>query len=97
MKTPKYFEKLHIAVSAITGTPRIVSIDYDKTNLSEKYKNISKDEFESAMLGYYQHFKDNERQLLVLNDWTTVIGLKATNKENLLKMLKEIIKEVEKL
>ena len=97
MNTPKYFENLHLAISGRTGTPRIVNIDYNKTNLSDKYKNIPKDEFESAMLEYYQHFKENARQLLILNDWTTVFGCKANNKKDLLKILNKTIKEIENM
>ena len=42
---PKYFKNLHIAISSITGEPRIISTSDVNTNLCEKYKNIDADIF----------------------------------------------------
>jgi hypothetical protein len=50
---PKYFENLHIAVSRITGEPRIVSDSNAKTNFCEKYKNIDENEWVSALLNWF--------------------------------------------
>ena len=94
---PKYFKDLHLMISAITGTPRIVNIDLNKTNLSEKYKDIPKEEWESAIIQYFNHFKEGSRQLYVIDNWSFFIGGKAKNKEQLIKILENVIKEVKSL
>ena len=50
---PKYFKNLHIAISSITGEPRIISTSDVNTNLCEKYKNIDEDEWISALLNWF--------------------------------------------
>lgn len=50
---PKYFENLHIAISSITGEPRIISDSNAKTNFCEKYKNIDENEWVSALLNWF--------------------------------------------
>lgn len=94
---PKYFKNLHLLTSAITGRPRIVNIDLEKTNKSDKYIDVPKDEWESAMLNYFGAFPENSRQLLVLDNFTTVIGANVSSKEELIKMLEGVIKEVKEL
>ncbi len=94
---PKYFKNLHLMISTITGTPRIVNIDTNKTNFSEKYKDIPKEEWESAIIQYFNHFKNGTRQLYVIEDWSFFIGGKAKNKEQLIKILENILKEVKTL
>lgn len=94
---PKYFKNLHLMISAITGTPRIVNIDLNKTNLSEKYKDIPKEEWESALIQYFNSFQDGTRQLYVIDNWSFFVGGKAKNKEQLIKILENVIKEVKSL
>lgn len=94
---PKYFNNLHLMVSAITGTPRIVSIDTNKTNMSDKYKDIPKEEWESALISYFNSFKEDTRQLYVLDNWSFFLGGNPKDKETLIKMLEEVIAEVKKL
>lgn len=94
---PKYFKNLHILISGITGTPRIVNIDLEKTNYSDKYKDISKEEWESAMINYFSYFDNNKRQLMVTKDWAFFIGGKAENKDQLIKLLEGTIAEIKSL
>lgn len=51
---PKYFKDLHLEVGAVTGSPRIANIKEGK-DFTEKYKNISKEEWESALLNWAGH------------------------------------------
>lgn len=97
MTLPKYFDNLHLTVSSITGVPRIVNIDFEKTNFSDKYKDIPKDEFESTLIQYFDHFQKGSRQLIVNDNWTTVIGINADSKEQLIKILENVIEEVKGL
>lgn len=98
LELPKYFKNLHIAISAITGIPRIVNIDFSKTNFSDKYKNIPLDEWESCLLGYFAHFKENQSQMMIGGDnWEFFIGGNAKTKEDLIKILQERIKEIQKI
>ena len=95
---PKYFDNLHIAISAICGKPRIVNIDFSKTNCSDKYKNIPIDEWESCLLGYFAHFKENQSQMMIGGDkWEFFIGGNAQTKEKLIAILEDRIKEIRKL
>ena len=94
---PKYFDRLHDCISGITGTPRIVNIDFKKSNMSDKYKDIPKDEWESALLGYFAHFKDDQIQLMVGQNWEFFIGGNTTSKESLIKALEERIEAIKKL
>lgn len=94
---PKYFKNLHLMISAITGTPRIVNIDLNKTNLSEKYKDISKEEWESALIRYFNSFQEGTRQLYVIDNWSFFLGGNANSKEQLIKILESVIKEVKSL
>ena len=50
---PKYFKNLHIAISSITGEPRIISDSNSKTNFCEKYKNTDENEWESDLLNWF--------------------------------------------
>lgn len=97
MSLPKYFKNLHLTTSAITGTPRIVNIDFSKTNLSDKYIDVPKEEFEGTLIGYFQSFPENSRQLIVTDKWTTVAGINASSKADLIKILEGIIEEVKGL
>lgn len=95
---PKYFKNLHVSISAITGTPRIVNIDFSKTNCSDKYKNIPIDEWESCLLGYFAHFKENQSQMMIGGDnWEFYIGGNAKTKEDLIKILQQRIEEIQKI
>ena len=94
---PKYFKNLHLMVSAITGTPRIVSIDRSKTSMSDKYKDIPKEEWECALISYFNMFQEDTRQLYVLDNWSFVLGGNPKDKETLIEMLEGAIKEVKEL
>ena len=95
---PKYFKNLHVSISAITGTPRIVNIDFSKTNCSDKYKDIPIDEWESCLLGYFAHFKENQSQMMIGGDnWEFFIGGNAKTKEDLIKILQQRIKDIQKI
>ena len=98
LELPKYFKNLHLSISAITGTPRIVNIDFNKTNCSDKYKNIPIDEWEGSLLGYFAHFKENQSQMMIGGDnWAFYIGGNAKTKEDLIKILQDRIQEIQKI
>ena len=98
LELPKYFKNLHLSISAITGTPRIVNIDSSKTNYSDKYKNIPIDEWEGSLLDYFSHFKENQSQMMIGGDnWEFFIGGNAKTKEDLIEILQERIKEIQEI
>lgn len=90
---PRYFNDLHVAVSAITGVPRIVSCKEDSLS-TDKYKDISEDEWESVLLNFFDFFKDRI-YFKMLKSGGFVIGGNKAPKE-LAKDLKRIAKELEK-
>lgn len=94
---PKYFKDLHLMVSSITGQPRIVKVDKSKPNFSDKYIDIPKEEFESAVLNYFAHYKESTKWLAVTEDWSFCVGGNVKDKEQLIKALEDAIKEVKGL
>lgn len=94
---PKYFKNLHLMISAITGTPRIVSINPEKTQLSDKYIDIPKEEWEGSLIHYFDSFQEGKRQLLVIDNWSFFLGGNATSREHLIRMLEDAIEEVKTL
>lgn len=55
MFTPNNLKNLHVAISAITGQPRIIQIKNIKyPSFCDKYKNIPEDEWISAILNYFE-------------------------------------------
>lgn len=100
---PKYFKNLHLMISVITGTPRIVSIDTensqlsDKIQLSDKYIDIPKEEWEGSLIHYFDSFQEGKRQLLVIDNWSFFLGGNATSREHLIRMLEDAIEEVKTL
>lgn len=103
MAEPKYMKNLHICISSITGTPRIVNIDLDKIEkkpyiITEKYKDIPKDEWDSALINYFSCFEPNQRQFAVgKTGWSFFIGGNCETPESLITCLKGCIREVEEL
>ena len=94
---PKYFDRLHVCISGITGVPRIVNIDFKKSNMSAKYNYIPKDEWEGDLFSYFGHFKENQVQLMVGQNWEFFVGGNATSKESLIKALEERIEAIKRL
>ena len=94
---PKYFKNLHLLISEITGTPRIVNIDLNKTNFSDKYVDIPKEEWKRAIVGSFSHFKEGERLLYIANNWEFFLGGNPKDKKHLIKILENAIKEVQSL
>ena len=91
---PKYFDNLHVGISAITGEPRIFSSkDLRK---SDKYKVIPKDEWENAVVGWFSMFKEDTTFIQVTQDWAYCIGGNMSCKENLIKHLRDIADTLEK-
>lgn len=103
LNMPKYMKNLHILVSGIMGTPRIVSVNLEKVKdkqcfMSEKYKDIPQDEWDAALMAYFSHFGMNQRQLAVSKDgWAFFIGGNFDTADNLIKCLKNCIEEIKKL
>ena len=98
LELPKYFKNLHLTISCICGTPRIANIDFSKTNCTDKYKNIPIDEWESCLLGYFAHFKENQSQMMIGGDnWEFFIGGNAKTKEDLIKILQDRIEKIQKI
>lgn len=95
---PKYFNNLHLAISCICGTPRIVNIDFSKTNCTDKYIDIPIDEWENCLLSYFAHFKENNSQMMIGGDnWEFFIGGNAQTKEDLIKILEDRIEEIKNI
>ena len=92
---PKYFNNLDIAVSAITGKPRIVSVKFEnKSCATDKYKNINEQTWINCILLWLQH---RPLGCTVLEDYTVLIGGKTKNKEDLIKCLENIIDSVKNI
>ena len=94
---------LHIAISAITGTPRIVKFRKKSSEgamftYTDKYIDIPQEEWDTALIHYFDSFKPNTRQFAVLdNDWSFFLGGHFDTAESLIQCLKECIAEVERL
>jgi hypothetical protein len=102
MTKPKYMNNLHVTVSAITGTPRIVKIkEHDQRKnyvITENYIDIPKNEWDSALIQYFRAFDINVRQLVVgKSDWSFFAGGHFETPEKLIQCLKGCISEIEKL
>lgn len=92
---PKYFNNLNIAVSVITGKPRIVSIKPDdKSNTTDKYKNIDERTWVNCILLWLQH---RTLGCTILDDYTVLIGGKVKDKKDLIKCLENIIDSVKSI
>lgn len=92
---PKYFNDLHVSVSAITGTPRIVSCKLGAKS-TDKYKDIELNEWHSAILNWFSFFKESTSFVQVLKDYTFCIGGKAKDKAQLVKALRDLADTFEK-
>lgn len=93
---PKYFDNLHVGISAITGEPRIYSLKDPKKGKTDKYKNIPKEEWESAVVGWFSLFKEDTTFIQITQDWAYCIGGNMSCKENLIKHLRDIADTLEK-
>lgn len=89
MNIPKYFKELHVAVCAITGTPRIVSMK-DGDNYSEIYKDIPKEEWEAAILNWASMLPKGYIQCT--SNFKFAVCGKVENKQHLIQALKNAIK-----
>lgn len=91
---PEYFKDLHLEVAAITGSPRIAKRKNNE-NCSETYMNISKEEWESAILNWAGHLEHGYVQ--VLKDYTFCVAGKAKDKRGLIMGLRKLADELETL
>lgn len=91
---PEYFKDLHLAVSAIKGSPRIVSLK-EGEDTSDKYINIEQAEWESAILNWAR--KLDKGFVQVLNDYTFCIAGKAENKRHFIMGLRKLADELEEI
>lgn len=89
---PKYFNNLHLEVSAICGTPRIASTKPGKC-YTDKYKDIPKEEWESALLNWASHLEHGYVQ--VTNNFAFAVMGKARSKEHLIQSLRNVADELE--
>ena len=94
---PKYFKDLHLEVAAITGSPRIAKrkIDENGFPFSDTYKNISKEEWESAILNWAKFLPNGYVQ--VLKDYTFVIAGKAHDKKSFIMGLRKLADDLEEM
>lgn len=93
-------ENLHLLISSITGTPRIVNANLTNKDIifANSYKDIPKEEWDSALINYYSHFDLNTRQFIVAqNDWTFVIGGKFDDPDKAIQCLENCIKEIKEM
>lgn len=89
---PEYFKDLHLEVAAITGSPRIAKRKANE-RCSDTYINISKDEWESAILNWAGHLPHGYVQ--VLKDFTFCVAGKAKDKRGLIMGLRKLADELE--
>ena len=92
---PKYFENLQLRISAITGEPRIVSINPKKPNMSDKYKVIGQQDWILTLLNYFSCLQ--HPMFHITNNWIYFVGGKAKSKEELINSLKNLIKQIEQI
>ena len=89
---PKYFKNLHLEVSAITGSPRIVNTKQLGTP-TDKYINIPQTEWESAILNWAGNLDKGYTQ--ITKDGNFVIAGKVDDDRpvpNLIKSLQNLIR-----
>lgn len=89
---PKYFSKLHLAVGAIDGDPRIVSYD-SKSRITDKYITVPEQEWTSAILNWARMLPKGYVQ--VLDDYTFCFAGKASSKRHLIQGLRSLADELE--
>lgn len=94
---PQYFKDLHLEVAAITGSPRIAKRKTDENGFpfSDTYKNISREEWESAILNWARFLSNGYVQ--VLKDYTFVVAGKAKDKKGLIMGLRKLADELEEI
>lgn len=90
---PKYFNDLHVAISAITGHPRIVNCK-EGSLTTDKYKDIPQDEWESCLLNFFDFFKDRIYFKMLKSGGFVIGGNKAP--KDIAKELRRIAKELDK-
>ena len=95
MGLPKYFDHLQLAISAITGKPRIAYIDPKKPNESSKYKNIPDEEWLNVILTWLNMFKNGNAVVQVTNNYGFLIGGKTSSREELINYLNAVVKQLE--
>lgn len=94
MGLPKYFNDLHVLISAITGQPRIAKTKNGKL-VTDKYIDIPQKEWESAILNWASMLEHGYVQ--VLEDFTFCFAGKAKNKKHLIQGMRKLADELEEL
>ena len=94
---PKYFNNLHLAIGSMTGSPRIVALKKGKKDIcSDTYKNISKKEWETAILNWAGHLKKGSVQILANGNFVVAGNIKNKNKiKGLSNTLRRLADELE--
>lgn len=80
---PKYFKDLHLEVAAITGSPRIACTKPRQTS-TDKYKNISKEEWESAILNWAGFLENGYVQMTVDGNFVVAGRVDVENKSQVM-------------
>lgn len=96
---PKYFNNLHLEVAAITGSPRIAKMKEDKNGkrFSDTYKNISQEEWESAILNWAGHLEKGFVQVLTNGNFVIAGNIKEEDKiKGLAEALRRLADELSK-
>lgn len=91
---PKYFKNLHLEVSAICGSPRIAAVQEGKS-YTDKYINIPKEEWESALLNWAEHLEKGYVQATKNGSFIVAGTMKNPSIKEFVKVLKNLIKELE--
>lgn len=98
------FEDVHLLVSEITGTPRIVQINPEKTNFSDKYRDLSREEWENALMGYTTHLPESHLHFALNKEsetgkdknWQFFLLANCKSKEEMIETLEAVIEHVKK-
>ena len=92
---PKYFDNLHVAISAITGQSRIAYIDPKKPNQSDKYIDIPEDEWFNTIMSWIDMLPEGKVLLSVHKGYSFLLGGNLSSKEELIKALKSTLVKLE--
>lgn len=92
---PKYFDSLHLAINAVTGQPIIGS--FKNKPVTDKQKTIPGEEWESAILNFFNHFDSGKTYVQALKSGTFCIAGKFETPKQTAEFLRNIVTTMEKM